>query len=643
MTKIHVGGIGVFRKKFNTLEEASRAAKYGDDIILHKNVTVLGNCLITSGVCLEGNNHTITTTSGKLAILIKDAKRVEIRNIKFKVRKQSVALKILGSECSLENITMKYVKRYSPRELYPAIQVTTDEEMKSSVEIRRSTILTNLEMRKVEKIAIESCVIGDLLQNSMSIVECNNYKSQNTVYSNIYVKATTGSSIDDESNGNLLFADGTYTLKNLKAYLGLSDIKSRQLKYLKELMWDGTIRIEEIALVMFLNKGKFTVDNFSVELPQGTLEKLKELDDVACVAVSINNSDVTLRNSILSEAPAIFHSGTITLENVQDNLKWKYNPSKVTIANKNSNSSLIKVNGPKSVEKGMSALQEIDSQIGQDAVKRKLREIVSMAQQEVYQKRLAERTGQSYNPTNVFSNHMIFSGSAGTGKTTFARLVGKALFEAGVLPENKFTEASPKDLVAGYVGQTRTKTHDLILKSLGGVLFIDEAYGLNEDGQNSSFNKEAIEQLIADMENYRDRLIVIMAGYTKEMRNFIENGNEGLRSRFNNWVEFKDYRDSELNEILWSMLEQQNAIYSDEVTIMLFQDGICNLSHHISGNGRFVRNLVQKIMEKKALRLSYRTDIGSLDAKKQYEVLNTIESTDVEAAIKDMREQYNLL
>lgn len=642
MTKLHVGGIGLFRKKFDYLELACREARSGDDIILHKNVSVT-SCRLPGGVTIEGNNHTITTTTGDTAIWTENSARVEIRNVSFRVRNQSRALVAIGSEITLENVTAKYIKRYRSKELYPAILVVDNNEKdKSTVKIDNSNILAKIGIDTNGDVTINNCRIGELLHTPISRIKCNTFKSLNNVYSNTQlIVDRNGISDNDETLGNLYFL-GDYKINNLRGFLDFDNAKKKHLTYYRSFMQEWFRDNGLTTCLVRLGRGKYILDNLSLLKNLETGNIVENISDMKLYLLWIYDSDVTLKNSELKSNPALFKSGTLTFENTKDSLKWLYNPKATTIVNKNSTSSLLDAKNSNSPQNRQSALQEIDNQIGQGNVKQKLREVISMAQQRVYQKQLAEKSGTVYNEDTGFSNHMIFSGSAGTGKTTFARLVGKALFEGGVLPENKFTEASPKDLVAGYVGQTRTKTHELIMKSLGGVLFIDEAYGLDENGKNSSFNKEAIDQLIADMENYRDQLVVIMAGYTTDMRSFINNGNEGLRSRFNNWVGFEDYTPEELLDILWSMLSKQNAIVTDDEVISALGYEVSYLSQYISGNGRFVRNFVQKIMEKKAFRLSYITDIDQLDTKEQYQILNTITLDDVQKAVDEMKKQYEI-
>ena len=219
--------------------------------------------------------------------------------------------------------------------------------------------------------------------------------------------------------------------------------------------------------------------------------------------------------------------------------------------------------------------------------------------------------------------HMIFTGNPGTGKTTVAKLVGELLYDLGILRSNKFIETDRAGLVAGYVGQTAIKTHDVIQQSLGGVLFIDEAYTLSQD-QNSAngFGKEAIDTLLKDMEDYRDDLIVILAGYTNEMEEFL-NTNPGLRSRFPNIIEFMDYSVDELLLIAHQMFEKKGYRLTAEAWTKLKETLAVAKNEKQFGNGRFIRNLYEDTVRKQAVRLQ---QIKNLTI----EYLTTIEAVDIQ-------------
>ena len=199
---------------------------------------------------------------------------------------------------------------------------------------------------------------------------------------------------------------------------------------------------------------------------------------------------------------------------------------------------------------------------------------------------------------------MIFTGNPGTGKTTVARIVAGIYKELGILQKGHLVETDRSGLVAEYVGQTAVKTNKVIDSALDGVLFIDEAYSLVGAG-NEDFGKEAIATLVKRMEDNRDRLVVILAGYENEMQQFIES-NPGLRSRFNRYIHFEDYSADELKQIFLGMLQKYD--------FSLQEDGERVLTEHLEkcvvnkgkdfGNARYVRNLFERTIKAQAVRLA---------------------------------------
>lgn len=214
--------------------------------------------------------------------------------------------------------------------------------------------------------------------------------------------------------------------------------------------------------------------------------------------------------------------------------------------------------------------------------------------------------------------HMVFLGNPGTGKTTIARIISNILYNLGYIKENKLIEVSSKDLVAEYVGQTAPKTMDVINKSLNGVLFIDEAYSLAVKGENS-YNAEAIATLIQAMENYRDKLVVIFAGYTKEMQDFL-NSNSGITSRIGYTLEFEDYTTEELIKIFTGFASKNGFVVEDEA--LKYLEEVINENRNTKnfGNARFVRNIYEKTVIKHAT---------NVKDKKQNKILKTITKKDI--------------
>ena len=208
-------------------------------------------------------------------------------------------------------------------------------------------------------------------------------------------------------------------------------------------------------------------------------------------------------------------------------------------------------------------------------------------------------------PSIPMSYHCVFTGNPGTGKTSVARIVAEIYKDLGILEKGHLVECDRSSLVAGYTGQTAIKTNEVIDSALDGVLFIDEAYTLARNDGQDSFGQEAIDTLLKRMEDDRGRLIVIVAGYTDEMKTFIES-NPGLASRFNRYIEFPDYTESELLEIFKRLAEKQKLVLSSE-----FENALKMLFRHVIakgassfGNGRGVRNLYEKTLINQANRLA---------------------------------------
>jgi len=249
------------------------------------------------------------------------------------------------------------------------------------------------------------------------------------------------------------------------------------------------------------------------------------------------------------------------------------------------------------------ALKKIDDMIGLDTAKRDIKQNIAVARFN----RAKEDMGVATNP---ISRHMVFTGNPGTGKTTFAREVAKVYHALGFIEKPEVHEVKREDLVAGYVGQTALKTKEAIEKAKGGILFIDEAYALSRGseggggGDGKDFGREAIDTLVAAMENMRDELIVIVAGYTDPMKNFIE-ANPGLKSRFMTYINFEDYAVPQLTEIMDFMLKERGYTIDPAArahAIHLIEDEKERAKKDF-GNGRTVRNLVEKVEKELALRL----------------------------------------
>ena len=276
------------------------------------------------------------------------------------------------------------------------------------------------------------------------------------------------------------------------------------------------------------------------------------------------------------------------------------------------------------------ALKSIDSMIGLDQAKKDIKQNIAVARFN----KMKEEMGL---PAKPISRHMVFTGNPGTGKTTFAREIAKVYHALGFIDKPVVHEVKREDLVAGFVGQTALKTKEAIDKAKGGILFIDEAYALSRDGGNDSkdFGREAIDTLVAAMENMREDLIVIVAGYPEPMKRFID-ANEGLKSRFMTYINFEDYGLPELGEIMDAMLKDRGYTIDAEARahVMKLMDDERTRAKASFGNGRTVRNLVEKAEKELALRLQDENKLGKDHGLSEAEIkkaLTTITLKDVAA------------
>ncbi len=264
--------------------------------------------------------------------------------------------------------------------------------------------------------------------------------------------------------------------------------------------------------------------------------------------------------------------------------------------------------------------KELDELIGLESVKQ---EVTSLANFVRVQKQ-REAKGMMTTPV---SYHCVFTGNPGTGKTTVARILARIYKDLGIVKRGHLVETDRSGLIAEYVGQTAVKTNAVVDSALNGILFIDEAYALL-DKNGGGYGDEAIATLLKRMEDDRDRLVVIVAGYTNEMKDFI-NANPGLQSRFTRYINFPDYSSDDLHAIYMTRVDKYGYKLDADADKFL-RNSLAETVAHKSrnfGNGRYVRNLFEKTITNQANRLGKRQNLST-------EELSQITLSDVSDACK---------
>lgn len=640
-----------FKKNYQTINQAVANAINGDTIVLNKDSYVLDSPInITTSVTIKSANPdqivTINTSSRQSGFIMQANLQgnVTFENINLVCAEQSVGIQSLSESVRLKLVHCNLT--HSQENWYPALVARAASLTLNSSNVDSLNVVAN---RFVATFASLGDYFGQCVGsfNQESIVQ-----SQHVVLESVGIQnlSLIGLSINVSDSTKVVKSTANLEYVTLGANVLFSEMNYKL----------NHVRLCALPMLMHNSKPSAALLGNTVSSLILSANANVTMSDVSVItdvkesvprfrAFAIQNSTATLnvKMSQLNSAnsPSVVTGGTIMFENVADANDWTIQGDLKT-SNRNSQSNLFKVVQHKTDGSvadrtdTKSSLEKLDELTGLTPVKERVKQLVATA------KVNAMRKARGVKSNNDVALHMCFLGDPGTGKTTVARLVGQALYEEGVLKSTKFVEARQADLVGQHLGETAPKTRALVESALDGILFIDEAYELGPDltgGSNAdAFNAEAVTELIAQMDNHKDRLVVIMAGYTQDMLNFMRNGNPGLRSRINNMIEFPNYSLIEMKKILRYQLKKTNTRVASRQTVALLDRGLEQLVPKTGkggGNGRFIRNYVQKIDELRDLRLSNSPNFESL-TNRQLEVAN---EQDVKEAVKILDEQFEIM
>lgn len=564
MTTYHVGGLNPIHRT-KTIAEALKLASVDDTIILHKSIDE--SVTIKKPVTIKGNGNKWTVKPGTLGVSIESP--VILEDINFLVGGRANAL-VGDSNITASNVTIKIIGPVMA--FYPIIF------LRKGSHIFEHCVLTGLTSDEDAQTTFDDCTFysyyGPHIETS-DRSECSLIKGHSTVNggsvwsSTFYDVDMNNSAIgkfvrlqDARLNNILLSGDIPEIFKSF--VIREKDLRKEPAR--------GPLANTTNNSYHVYGTGKINIDNYQSD----------EIDDDT-LGFYFANANINITNTNCPNQNTGHHAvkSSIAFKNTKDQNYWNIDDSSFQVVQSDINSNA----------KYKSAMEKLHELIGLNNVKQSIDSLMNTI---------------NLGGGKDFSNHMIFAGDPGTGKTTVADIVAQALFEVGAIPENKCTKATSDTLIKGYVGQTGENVRKILDQALGGVLFIDEAYQLSvKDGQNT-FNDDAISVLIRYMEDHRDNLVVIAAGYSKEMRQFIAS-NPGLGRRFQ-WIEFEDYSPEEMARIFELMRKKAEDEYAPDVDPRIIQGLFTklvdlNLSHPDAngrvtngGNGGLVRNVYQKII-----------------------------------------------
>lgn len=575
MKIFHVGGLNPLRR-YKTLEAALKEAQDDDTIELHKNLTFSG--VIQKNIILEGNGHTLSVEGGKAGLSCEAP--IVIRNLTFACSPRSNGA-ILEKGGRLQNVTT--VVKGPARVLLPTIICKAGKLLVSEC------LLMRLICEADSDVKVEDSTFTDYYGGVFHLPGHENLSAfqGKTTMTNCHISCCYFQGITNILQSTLEVFNtnsGDLTLINC----ALEPTVREPAVNLKKEPFDGPLehKNENSKFVLEQREGTCKVNNYTSQIPD------------TFVGFHILKGSLDIQNTQNADDGGyhIIRGASVSFTDTKDEAYYEINGGTISQVRSKVNTSI----------KSETAMEKLNKLVGLSSVKETLKTILNTIQ--------ANQREKGTNKDFDFSYHMVFAGDPGTGKTTVAKIVAQALFEVGAIPENKCTQVSVDGLVKGYVGQTAEHVRHVLDGALGGVLFIDEAYELTVKENQNSFNSEVISVLIRYMEDYRDQLVVIAAGYEKEMKEFLAS-NVGLSRRFQ-WIKFEDYTPNEMAQIFELMRTSYGEKYAQEnlkTLIPQFFDKLTGLYLRKpdsrgritnGGNGGLVRNAFQQVLQARNNRIA---------------------------------------
>lgn len=578
MKTLHVGGLNPFNR-YKTFYDANMRAEDDDTIELHKDCEI--SAVINKNLIIKGNNHTITVPKGKTGFHIQSP--VELHDVIFKVETRANAI-VSDQNVTLDNVTTTLVGPV--RSFYPLVLIKP-RIISNEIRTTPKAIINNCKLQLLEMSQNTSAEINDTELSSyykgdimLSTREDMNKLNGNVTINGGKLKSVIlngNVTINDSEINKYVDVDGTAVFNNCVINNEHEEIKKNAYK--KE-PTSGPLKnkLENKYSLAMRNNSNVTINNYQVLNVEDEFIGFYG-DNTQCLLENTKNNENKITHRMINSTISFKEFNDENYWDM-DNVKTAYVRSKV-----NSNNNHI------------TAKEKLDNLIGQNAVKEEINSIMNTIEM---------NTGN--NDKNFdFSYNMVFAGDPGTGKTTIAEIVTEALFEVGAIRENKCIKAKSSEIIKGFVGQTGQNMEKIIKSAYGGVLFLDEAYELTVKEGENSFNSDALTPLVDAMENHRSDLVVIAAGYTKEMKEFLAS-NIGLARRFQ-WIQFEDYTNDELSKIFEIIRKSYNDTYENDALANLISPLFKKLTEtHLSipdangrvtngGNGGLVRNVYQQIVQ----------------------------------------------